>query len=78
MTFGWHYGHGWMMGAGLLVWVLFLVLIGLGIWLVVRTLSQKSPMSSASEAEEVLRRRFAAGEIDDEEYQRRLEVLRRK
>lgn len=26
---------------------------------------------------EILRRRFAAGEIDAEEYERRLEVLRR-
>jgi uncharacterized membrane protein len=29
-----------------------------------------------SEAEEILRRRFASGEIDADEYARRLEVLR--
>jgi len=33
---------------------------------------------SGGSAEELLRRRFAAGEIDDDEYAKRLEVLRRK
>jgi len=78
MTFGWHYANGWMMGAGLLFPLLLLVLIGVGIWLLVRNLNQRPAMSSPNEAEEVLRRRFAAGEIDADEYERRLEILRRK
>jgi uncharacterized membrane protein len=35
-------------------------------------------MGSHSEAEEILRRRLAAGEIDGDEYEKRLEILRRK
>ncbi|MDP9250696.1 MAG: SHOCT domain-containing protein [Chloroflexota bacterium] len=79
MMFGWHHGDGLgMMGFGLFAWILLLVLIGIVVWLVVRTLGPRSPMRSPSEAEEILRRRLAAGEIDGDEYDRRLEILRRK
>jgi putative membrane protein len=79
MMFGWHHADGiGLMGFGLVAWLLLLILIGVVVWLVVRTLAQRSPMSSSSEAEQVLRRRFAAGEIDGDEYERRLEILRRK
>jgi putative membrane protein len=79
MMFGWHHADGiGLMGFGLLAWILPLILIGLVVWLLVRTFGQRSPMGSSNEAEEVLRRRFAAGEIDGDEYARRLEILRRK
>lgn len=63
----------WPMGIGLVIW---LVIIGLLVWLVARALSHRP--SSAESAEELLRRRFAAGEIDEEEFAKRSEVLRRK
>jgi putative membrane protein len=63
----------WSMGIGLIIWV---VIIGLLVWLVVRTMSQRS--ASGGSAEELLRHRFAAGEIDAEEYAKRLELLRRR
>jgi putative membrane protein len=69
-----HAVAGWgAMGIGLIIWV---VIIGLIVWLVVRALSQRS--SHSESAEELLRRRFAAGEIDEEEFAKRSEVLRRK
>jgi Predicted membrane protein (DUF2078). len=61
------------MGIGLIIWV---VIIGLLVWLVVRTMGQRS--GSGGAAEELLRHRFAAGEIDAEEYAKRSEILRRK
>ena len=63
----------WPMGIGLVIWV---VIIGLLVWLVVRTASQRS--GSSGSAEELLRHRFAAGEIDEEEYAKRLAALRQK
>lgn len=63
----------WPMGIGLVIWV---VIIGLLAWFVVRAMSHRT--DSGESAEELLRRRFAAGEIDEEEFAKRLEVLRRK
>jgi putative membrane protein len=69
---------GWMgMGVGMLLWLVVMIVV---IWLVVRGLSAVDSRNKASgssdSAEDVLRRRFAAGEIDTEEYQRRLAALR--
>lgn len=73
---GWDAGSGWwMMGIGMLIW---LVVIVLAVWLVVRLVGQRPGASSSESAEELLRRRFASGEIDTEEYERRLEILRRR
>jgi uncharacterized membrane protein len=79
MMFGWHHAGGvGLMGFGLFAWLLLFVLVGVVVWLVVRTLGQRSPTRTSSEAEEILRRRLAAGEIDGDEYERLLEILRRK
>jgi len=60
----------------MLAWVILLaVAIGLVVWLVNRAGGQR--VERGDSAEEVLRRRFAAGEIDAEEYASRLSVLRR-
>ncbi len=66
---------------GLLVLVTVLVLLALavlgGIWLVRRLRDEPaaSPSLSGDAAGNKLRERFAAGEIDDEEYERRLSAL---
>lgn len=78
---GWQWMEGagwWAMGAGMLLWVLVLaVVVGLVVWAINRTTgSAGGARSGGDSAEEVLRRRFAAGEIDAEEYERRLTVLR--
>ena len=69
---------GWLgMGIGMAAWVLLpVVIIGLVVWLMNRTPVRGDDRRSES-AEDVLRRRFAGGEIDGEEYERRLAVLRR-
>ena len=63
----------WPMGIGLVIWVL---IIGLLVWLVARSVGHRR--GAGESAEELLRRRFAAGEIDEEEFAKRSEVLRRR
>ena len=71
----WGYHGGWLgMGIGMIVWVAVVALV---IWLIVRAFSGRAGGGGES-AEELLRRRFASGEIDAEEYQKRLEVLRKR
>jgi putative membrane protein len=61
----------------MLAWVILLALvIGLVVWLVNRGAGGQH-VERGDSAEEVLRRRFASGEIDAEEYASRLSVLRR-
>lgn len=75
---------GPMMGGGFMVfWLIFLVaIIALIVWLVMRLLpSQRGgnrPEAREGSAEEILRERFARGEIDAEEYERSLGVLRKE
>jgi putative membrane protein len=70
----WHF-DGWWMGFGMLLWPLLLAaIIGLVVWLAVR--GGRPAHQSVDEAEQILRRRFAAGEIDEEEYRRRIDALR--
>jgi putative membrane protein len=78
-----------MMGGGWLIWLivlaLFLLLVGGGIAVVVWFVSQSSQGSGKGpgqgprqegEALEILRQRYARGEIDREEFQRMREELR--
>ena len=70
----------WHWGIGIL---LFAIFIGLVVWAVWRVTSQRSSARSAGggtggAAEDLLRHRFAAGEIDEEEFNKRLETLRRR
>jgi putative membrane protein len=65
------------MGLGMLAWILLLAAaVGLTIWLVTR--ADRGQQAGRSDgAEEVLRRRYASGEIDADEYERRLSILRK-
>ncbi len=68
--------NGWawfFMGLSMLV---FWALVGVAIWLAVRGFSNTSSADSSPTAEETLKRRYAAGELDDEEFTRRLQTLR--
>lgn len=70
----WGWGH--MFGMGLF-WLVFVVLIVvLVVWLV-RSGGAGGATSREPPAEEILRQRYARGEIDAEEYSERLEELRR-
>ena len=63
-------GHGMGIGMGW-GWIIGLILLVLVIWLVVRATSQ--PSSSATQPEEtaldVLKKRYARGEISKEEFE---------
>jgi putative membrane protein len=69
---------GFGMGFGIILW---LAVIALVVWAVVRFFPNQDRESrgggSAGEpSEETLRRRFAKGEIDAEQYERSLDVLK--
>jgi len=82
MYWGWHLGQGgWVVGLiGMLIW---LAIIGLFVLLVVRLVSRPrhdqpwSMQPRPDDPEEILRARFARGEIPPDEFEQRLEVLRR-
>jgi len=71
--------HYWFNGehmVWMVIWWLFVIgLFSVVIWLLIAALG-RGPESSSS-SEEILRRRYAAGEIETEEYERRLEELRK-
>lgn len=77
MGLDWGSVPGWGMGLGMLIWIVVLAVV---IGLVVRVANgtqyrgQEPPGQSP---QEILSRRFAAGDIDADEYERRLAVLRR-
>ena len=71
MGYGW---HGWWMGWWWIVWVVVIAVI---IWLVFRAAARPGDVRERRRTpEEILRERYARGEIDTEEYQHRLETLR--
>jgi len=57
-------------------WILALALILLAVWVISRTMS-RSDGTVAESPEERLKRRYADGEIDREEYETRLKDLRK-
>jgi putative membrane protein len=80
---GGHMGWGGLADGFFMIFLLLLwaALIALIVWLLLRFVSPVRGRGAAppdDPAEEILRRRFAAGEIDADEYERRLAVLRAK
>jgi len=78
------YGPGWLgLGVELLFWALVALVV---IWVVWRLTSAGGRVAGpppggpppGESPEDILRRRFAAGEIDEAEYQHRLDVLRKR
>ena len=71
---GW-YGMGIGMGWMWIFWVLVLAAVVFVLVAVARGVRPSSPV--AESPEEILKRRYARGEIDQAEYQERLQDLRR-
>ena len=74
MMWGGMYDGGWGMGYGIMGMahgLLWLVLIGLGIAVLVRWLRRDAGSSSALEesALDILKKRYARGEIEKQEYE---------
>ena len=63
------------MGGMWLWWIVFMAIGGALIWAMFRTSSRTAGNGGAS-AEELLKRRYANGEIDKDVYEKRLQDLR--
>jgi putative membrane protein len=70
----WH-GWGWHMAGMWIFWVVVIVVLVLVIrWLAGSARGPETPRESAID---ILKQRYARGEIDKEEYERKLSDLRR-
>jgi putative membrane protein len=69
-------GWGWMWLGGLLWLIILGAFVGLIVWLVVRSSGQSPTAPHGEEARGILAERFARGEIDEDEFTRRTELLR--
>ena len=77
MMYGYGYGNGssgWMMVVGLAITALVVALIAFAVIRAERRLTP-SLQASAPTAQAILEARFARGEIDDQEFQRRSGLL---
>ena len=77
--FGDHgFGMGWTMIFWPLIWLVVIVVV---VWVAARAIGGRSRVGSGSlrddSPEAILKRRYARGEIDREEYDRRLSDVRR-
>ena len=64
-------GMGWMMVS----WLVWLVVIVAVVWVATRAFGAGTGMGESPEA--ILKRRYAKGDIDREEYERRLSDIRK-
>lgn len=76
---GWH-DSGWMWVWGTIMMLAFIALIGVGIWVLVRSQSHRTSAEATSldataSARTILAERFARGEISSEEYREKLDHL---
>lgn len=72
----WPYGYGMMGGWGWLGLLFQLALLALLVYGLVRLLSRPVPGVTHNQALEILRQRYAKGEIDQATFERMKEVLR--
>lgn len=68
------YGHGWGMGWW---WIIGLIILIAVIWIVVKAMNRQSTTSQESKktALDILKERYAKGEIDKTEYEERKKDL---
>ena len=70
-----YWGYGWSMGWMMVSWLVWILIIALLVWVLFRVIAR--PAASDDSPETILKRRYARGEIDREEYERRLSDIRR-
>jgi len=69
-------GHmGW--GGMLAMWLAFIVIVALAGWIGVSVTRHRGTPPGEESAEQILKRRYAKGEIDRATYERMLEDLRK-
>jgi putative membrane protein len=72
------YGHtgGMFFGGGLLMWIFWIILLVVLVYVLKDIFgSVNRNSSSSSDALEILKQRFARGEIDETEFERRKKLL---
>ena len=71
------YGHsdGMFFGGGLLMWVFWLVVLIVLIYVLKNIFGSGNQNSSSNEALEILKQRYARGEIDEAEFEQRKKKL---
>jgi putative membrane protein len=76
MGWGWH--DGMMFGGGFM-WIVWLLLIGGVAWLVAMLAAPRGRTGSSTRATaaDIVKERYARGEIDRTEYEQKLQDLRR-
>jgi putative membrane protein len=75
---GWGMGFGWGMGLGWLIFLLFWVLAIMGIVYLVKLIAGGGRSRTVEERPlEILKRRYAKGEISKEEFERMKEEIRK-
>lgn len=68
-----HYGFGY---GGAFMWILFLIVIGVLIYFILRARETNGPMQTQAESPlDILRKRYAKGEISKEDFDRIREDL---
>ena len=82
MMYGWG-GHGWGVGMWIVMavaMVIFWAIVVVGIVALVRYVghAHDAPVPEKTDPEEILRTRLARGDIDEEEFRKRMAVLREK
>ena len=73
MMFGEDGFHGFFGGG--FMWILWIVLVVVIIYVLKDVMGSSKPSSSEDDALEILKRRYARGEIDEAEYERRKKEL---
>ena len=70
------YGHGWGMGMGWW-WIIGLIVLIAVIFILVKSMNRSTGyvQSSGKTALDILKERYASGEIDKEEYEKRKKDL---
>ena len=69
--------HGFGMGWTMLGWLLIWFVLGVVVWVVVRAIGGGRGSAPDDSPEAILKRRYARGEIDRDEYDQRLRDVRR-
>ena len=73
-----YWDNGWMHGYGFLPMIIFMIVLIVVIVLVVKLLSSKNGVVTAGpeSAMEILKKRYAKGEITEEQYEKMKEKLK--
>lgn len=68
--------HGWGMGLGMgWWWIIAPLLLVLVIWLIIRTTNRNNHRVKSQSPLDILKSRYARGEIDKEEYEKKKSEL---